>query len=282
MERAPLGELSTQASRHDDEHGSGEEEGGGGRGNSGGGVAMDDAENAPPNVGGASRRSSRWAKANAAQRQIRSTGELSEGPAGWSDDDEVEPIDETRGERKKGVHRAEQTAGRPEGASLNGHLIALWAESGWRRAEVVSYSKKSGKHKLRFEDMPSSSKPHSTLLKEETWEVVSPPADEPAAFDPTASMLKLPQRAAGEKLSRTPARAKARLKESARSPNATKSPGPTKRERRSAAIAEARTMANEESGADEETTGRPQQQQLQPRARALTALAKSESTTWTD
>lgn len=34
-------------------------------------------------------------------------------------------------------------------------------------------------------------------------------------------------------------------------------------------------MANEESGADEETTGRPQQQQLQPRARALTALAKS-------
>lgn len=242
--------VASEAEMSDDEHQLAEE--------------VSDDENVSPNEpaergsgAGCSRRSSRWAKANAARRQTRTTGELVEG----GEDDEEEA--QRGAEGQQGVHHAEDETmgqGRPEGVKLNKHTVALWAGGSWQRAQVVSYSKKTGKHKLRYED-DETGKLRAHTMQEETWEVLATPADEPASFDPTASILRLPARAAGEKLIRSPARRKvtagASLKTSARSPNVSKSPAPSTRPRRAARTTEPGEAENGENGVSAEAAVRP-------------------------
>jgi hypothetical protein len=81
---------------------------------------------------------------------------------------------------------------RPQRAALVGSMVALWRGSGWVRAHVVAYVAKSKKHKLRYEDGGGT---HSHNLHDETWEMLPTSKTQPApAYDPTASVLRLPAR----------------------------------------------------------------------------------------
>lgn len=141
-------------------------------------------------------RRSRWATANAARRQTPKT--LNRHAAAGS------PLaDDVRGPH--GVHPTESAEGRPTGTALVRATISLWWDTEWRRAKVVSYSKKTGKHRVRLEG--SAEKKGSPMaLDEWTWELVerAPTKRSAAPFDPTASVLHVPKRVGGDRLPRTP------------------------------------------------------------------------------
>lgn len=139
--------------------------------------------------GEGARRKSQWAAASAARKESRML--LEENGAGSSQ--------ESTSSVARLAVRADGGGARPEKTALVGATVAVWLGGGWVRARVHSYAKKSGKHKLKYEG-ETALRLHA--MRYETWELLVERA--PAAFDPTASVLRLPGRAQNEKLTRSP------------------------------------------------------------------------------
>ena len=186
---------------------------------------------------------------------------------------------EAKGGAIGGVHRAEDDGrSRPEGSDLCGYTIAIWHDDGWRRAQVEGFVKRGSKHKVRFERhsagrdgaLPEGAaaagdgvewetKSRSLALGDYAWEALSAP-HEAAEFDPTASVLRLPNVAIPEKFLRShepPQRTSSRVHRSpGRSPSAAaKERPPTSRRRLRAAAATAPSARGARQAGGESSDG---------------------------